>query len=148
MLKILIIISLILSTINKNIGLNVDINNEVKTKILLYQTSWDGNYNLYIEGEKLSTGEMSGRDYSFIIKMGKVVLKANSFHEPIFCEGEYKALEKNNQLEIIYAGNNPDFCKQNEANFIIKKEGNKFFIKGSDFNTDKWLLLKKTPQKS
>ena len=143
MFKILIIISLILSTLNKNIGLNAFIKNDTENKVLLNQTNWDGKYNLYIEGEKLSNGEMSGRDYTFIIKMDKAILKANSFHEPIFCEGEYKALEKNKQLEIIYAGNNPDFCKQNEANFIIKKEANNFFIKGSDFNTNKWLILKK-----
>ena len=61
-----------------------------------------------------------------------------------FCEGEYKVIEKNNQLELFYAGT-VDNCKQNEANFIIKKENNKFYIKGTDFyKENKWLLLKKT----
>lgn len=115
----------------------------VKNQFLLNQFNWNGKYKLSIKGEKLNNGEMSGRDYTFIINDDKASIVTNSYHEPVFCDGEYKVLKKNNQLLIIYAGDNPDFCNQNQANFIIKKEKNIFYIKGSDFYIEKWLLLKK-----
>lgn len=143
MFKILTIILLISAYSHDSIRV-YDIEKKFfKNQYLSNQFDWNGEYNLFIKGEKLSGGEMSGRDYTFIIKQEKVILKTNSFHEPVFCEGDYIATEKNNQLLIVYAGYNSNFCKQNEPNFTIKKEKNIFFIKGSDFNSIKWLLLKK-----
>lgn len=103
----------------------------------------DGNYNIYIETEATSTG-MASISYSFTIKDKEAILKTNTYHESIRCNGKYVIKENNNILELYY-NDTEEECKSDSPVFYIKKEGAKYYIKGvgGEATFNEWILLEK-----
>ena len=107
---------------------------------------FNGRYIVYVETEGTTTG-IASITYDFNIKSDKATLITNTYHEPIRCNGDYKLVEKDNVLQLFYNGKESN-CKSLEPAFTIKKEGEKYFIKGTGgegtYNT--WIKLKKENQ--
>lgn len=98
--------------------------------------NWEGNYFISINGEKLEDGSVSGRIWKFSIKNGLVTLVTESYHEPIFCDGNYSYEFDKDILNLYYKG--PiDNCKYQKPNFRIKRENGKFLISSPDFYDEK-----------
>ncbi|MBF8458385.1 hypothetical protein IV494_14470 [Kaistella sp. G5-32] len=104
---------------------------------------FQGQYSVKQEIEETTTGT-SFITYSFSIEKDNVLLKTNTYHEPIICNGHYKAVEHNNILELYYLGNEGN-CKSGTPNFQIKKDENKYFIKGvgGEGTINQWVVLQK-----
>lgn len=81
--------------------------------------------------------------YFFDINGNNVKLSLKTYHEPNLCEGKYFATEKGNILEIYYFDNNLN-CMSANPKFFIKKENNKFYIKGvgGEGTNTEWKILK------
>ncbi|NJM80351.1 MAG: hypothetical protein HC854_13390 [Flavobacterium sp.] len=107
--------------VKKNRLLNEEKNSQINVKYL-------GNFTITLETEATTTG-MASLTYSFLISKEEAELKIISYHESLNCDGNYNILEKNNTLELYYNGET-EYCKTKEPNFKLKKEGNKFFMKG------------------
>jgi hypothetical protein len=109
---------------------------------------YQGKFSATVETE-LTTSGMASISYSFSISNNTVRLNEASYHEPISCNGNYRAIENNNILELYYDGNE-ESCKTDSPNFRIKKEGNKFYMKGlggeGTFNT--WIAIEKNNTKN
>jgi hypothetical protein len=106
---------------------------------------WEGKYFISINGEKLEDGSVSGRIWKFSIKNGLVTLVTESYHEPIFCDGNYSYEFDKDILNLYYNGPTEN-CRSLEPSFSIKKEKGEFFISSPDFyDTDKgkWHKLTK-----
>ena len=91
-------------------------------------SEFQGEFSSTVETEETTSGT-ANITYSFVINDTIAVLTTNTYHEPIRCNGNYKIIEKNSILELYYAGNDKN-CKSENANFKIKKENNKYFVKG------------------
>lgn len=104
---------------------------------------FQGNFYVTQETEETTTGTAS-ISYSLNVGKEKAILKTNTFHEPITCNGEYKATMKNNVLELYYSGNE-NGCILNRPNFQIIKEGNNYFIKGvgGEATINEWVQIQK-----
>lgn len=104
---------------------------------------YSGSFSINVETEATTTG-MASISYNFIISRDKVVLKKNTYHESIQCEGEYKAIEKNGSLELYYFGEDEE-CFYIDPKFYIKYEKGKYFIKGvgGEGTVNEWLEMKK-----
>lgn len=104
---------------------------------------YKGVFSKTIETEATTSG-MASITYKFSILDSTVILEQESYHEPLNCLGKYRAIENDNILELYYEGDEA-YCKTEEPNFKLKKEGNKFFMKGlggeGTFNT--WIEIKK-----
>jgi len=105
---------------------------------------FQGQFSVYVETE-FTTNGMASITYYFTISKNKALLKTNSYHEPILCNGEYKTVEKGNILELYYVENEDERCKQINNSFSIKKENNKYFIKGvgGEGTFNEWIELTK-----
>ncbi len=106
-------------------------------------SKWLGYYSICVQTEATTTG-MASISYYFTITKDKINLETNTYHEPITCNGEYKAIEKNNILELYYVGEEEN-CQSIEPSFKIKKQGNKYYIKaiGGLGTSYKWIRLDK-----
>lgn len=102
-----------------------------------------GKFEANTEGELTSEG--TGRTtYYFTITTNGIVLKSEAFKGDFLCEGNYKGVEKDNILELYY-NENDDRCKQSKPNYLIKKDGEKFFIKGvgGEGTINEWIKIDK-----
>lgn len=115
----------------------------VKTSSKFISVYFIGKYNKSVETEETTTGTASVH-YYFSVSKDKVKLETTTFHEPIACNGEYTANEKGNLLELVYSGIEKN-CFSKKPNFIIKREKNKYFIKGlgGEGSNNVWLEVKK-----
>ncbi|OXB25098.1 hypothetical protein B0A80_02385 [Flavobacterium tructae] len=105
--------------------------------------NYQGNFSATVE-EELTTEGMGNSTYNFIINEDKISLKLDSFYGQSICEGDYKGTEENNVLELYYNGND-DRCIKLDPTYLIKKEGNKYFIKGvgGEGTFHEWIKLDK-----
>lgn len=105
--------------------------------------NFDGNYSVYVETEATTTG-MASITYSFKINGNEAMLETNTYHEPIRCNGKYRIKSNNDILELYY-NDEDENCKSDSPIFYIKKEGDKFFIKGvgGEATFYEWIMLKK-----
>ncbi|QYS85575.1 hypothetical protein JJC03_10165 [Flavobacterium oreochromis] len=62
-----------------------------------------------------------------------------------FCGGSYKGIEKDNKLELYYIQDKDERCVRVNSNYTIKKEGEKFYIKGigGEGTFHQWIELNK-----
>ncbi len=102
-----------------------------------------GKFNKLVETEETTSGTASIH-YYFTITKDKVKLETITYHEPIMCNGEYIANEKGNILELVYTGKEKN-CFSKKPDFLIKREKNKYYIKGlgGEGSINVWLELKK-----
>jgi hypothetical protein len=102
-----------------------------------------GDFSVSVETEETTTG-MASISYYFTIKKEGAVLETNTYHEPIRCNGKYTITSKGSLIELYYAGNEPN-CSSDGPAFEIKKEGQKYLIKGVGNEADsiEWIELKK-----
>jgi hypothetical protein len=102
-----------------------------------------GKFEANTEGEL--TNEGTGHTtYYFTIATNEIVLKSEASGGDFLCEGNYKGVEKDNILELYYSEND-DRCKQSKPNYLIKKDGEKYFIKGvgGEATFNEWVKLEK-----
>ena len=132
-------------SINKE---GISLYNSIILEYLLKRTSpikpeYQGYYSVSVETEATTTG-MASIAYYFTITKDKINLETNTSHEPITCNGEYKAIEKDNILELYYIGND-ETCKSLEPLFKIKKENNQYYILGvgGEATNGTWQLLER-----
>lgn len=116
-------------------------NNIAKKYIIPFE--WYGVYSKTIETDMTITG-MESITYNFAITKDKILLKINTYHEPISCDGEYYAIENSNILELYY-NENDALCKSEAPNFMIKKQNGKYYIKGlgGGETINEWIEVKK-----
>ncbi|MEN2400567.1 ankyrin repeat domain-containing protein [Flavobacterium sp. MC2016-06] len=102
-----------------------------------------GQFEVSTEGEL--TNEGTGHTtYYFTITTNGTVLKSKAFMGDFLCEGNYKTAEKDNILELYY-NENDDRCKKLAPTYLIKLEGDKYFIKGvgGEGTINEWIKLDK-----
>lgn len=87
-----------------------------------------GKFEAGADGEYTNDGT-GHTTYYFTITADKIDLKSSSFRGDFLCEGEYKGIENDNILELYY-DREDNRCKHLRPNYLIKKEGDDFFIKG------------------
>lgn len=131
--------------INKN-GFFEKLEDKKKTKSLddsKIDIKYHGTFSATVETESTTSG-MASISYNFSISDDYVILDEVSYHEPISCSGKYKAIEKNNILELFYNESDKK-CKTDQSNFKIKKEENKFYVKGlgGEGTFNEWIKLEK-----
>lgn len=104
---------------------------------------FSGNFEVGIESELTNDGT-GHTTYYFTITKNGIVLKSQAFMGNFLCEGNYKGVEKDNVLEIYY-NEKDDRCRQSKPNYYIKKEGEKYFIKGvgGEESINEWIKLDK-----
>ena len=116
---------------------------ESKLSSNFISANFTGKFTKYIETEETTSGTGS-ITYNFIINKDKINLTTTTYQEPIMCNGKYKGVEKSNILEIYYDGDEKK-CISKKPSFFVKKEKNKYFIKGvgGEGSIGVWLELKK-----
>lgn len=87
-----------------------------------------GTFSVGVETEATTTG-MASIEYTFTITNEFVQLETNTYHEPIRCNGTYKALEKENILELYYTGDE-EFCDTENPMFFLKEKKGKLYAQG------------------
>ncbi|RNA61969.1 hypothetical protein D1631_08490 [Chryseobacterium nematophagum] len=104
--------------------------------------SYNGFYSVSVETEATTTG-MASISYDIEIKKNNINLSSSTYHESNVCEGKYFASINNNMLEIYYFDKDMT-CISIDPKFYIKKENNKFYIKGigGEGTNNKWVLMK------
>jgi hypothetical protein len=104
---------------------------------------YQGKFSSTVDTDATTSGNAS-ITYNFTISTNKVLLETSTYHEPISCNGEYKAIEKENILELYYKGNE-NSCKSLKPSFKIKEEGEKYYIKGTggEATYNEWIFLNK-----
>ncbi|TPG41961.1 hypothetical protein [Flavobacterium pectinovorum] len=102
-----------------------------------------GQFEVSTKGELTNDGT-GQTTYYFTITTNKIVLKAEAFRGDFLCEGNYKGVEKDNILEVYY-NEKDDRCKQSKPNYLIKKDGDEYFIKGvgGEATFNEWIKLDK-----
>jgi len=102
-----------------------------------------GKFEANVDGEYTTEGR-GHTTYYFTITTNEIVLKSESFMGDYLCQGNYKGVEKEDVLELYYIEND-DRCKKSKPNFFIKKDGEKYFIKGvgGEATYNEWVKLKK-----
>jgi hypothetical protein len=96
--------------------------------VKLSEPKFQGEFSAAVETEETTSG-MANITYHFVIKNDVAVLTTSTYHEPIRCNGDYKAIANNDMLELYYSGNEEN-CKSQNANFKIKNENNTYFVQG------------------
>lgn len=118
----------------KNVETIVANENNILSTVI--SSKWIGNYQKEFI-EKFTDGTSNISTWSFLINKNNVVQKNDTYPT----ETKYKVVEKNNQLELFCTDSN---CQKTDADFIIKKENDKLYIKGKAFeNGNKWLFFEK-----
>ncbi|RMZ59596.1 hypothetical protein D1632_08165 [Chryseobacterium nematophagum] len=104
--------------------------------------SFNGSYSVSVETEATTTG-MASISYDIEIKKNNINVSLSTYHESNLCEGKYFASINDNMLEIYYFDNDLT-CISIDPKFYIKKENNKFYIKGvgGEGTNAKWILMK------
>lgn len=104
-------------------------------------STYDGIHSTSVETEATTTG-MASISYKFDIKKSNIVLTLNTYKESNLCEGKYIGIEKDNQLEIYYSGDQLN-CVNIDPKFIIKHDKNQFYIKGigGEATNNKWIMM-------
>lgn len=112
-------------------------------KIKSVSDTFKGVFKAEIEGEYTTDG-VGHTTYYFTITENDIVLKAEVLRGDFVCEGNYKGIQKNDILELYYSQTD-DRCKNLSPTYLIKKEKEKFFIKGvgGEGNINNWIELKK-----
>ncbi|MCJ7934536.1 MAG: hypothetical protein MUW56_13125 [Chryseobacterium sp.] len=112
--------------------------------VKLFDSKFQGEFSSTVETEETTSGTAS-ITYHFSIKNDVAILTTTTYHEPIRCNGNYKALENNGILELYYSGDE-ESCKSKNAKFKIKRENNKFYIQGlgGEATFNEWIELSKT----
>jgi hypothetical protein len=112
-------------------------------KILPADSKWIGKYSVYAEGDATMT-TVSSTTYTFEINPSGTNLTTTTVHDPIRCNGKYRIQEQNDQLLLFYDGDEPG-CKSDSSSFTIKKEAEKFYIKGvgGEATFNEWVLMEK-----
>lgn len=102
-----------------------------------------GEFSVYAETEATTTG-MASISYYLTINKTEAILKTNTYHEPIRCNGKYAIVDKDSLIELHYSGTESN-CSSDYPDFEIKNKGNQFFIKGvgNEANSGEWVELKK-----
>lgn len=116
---------------------------DYKTEKTANSQKYIGNFSVTIETEATTSG-IASITYTFSINGKEVLLEKTTYQEPINCIGKYTAIEKNNILELYYVGDE-ESCKTEDPNFKLKKEGNKFFMKGlgGEGTFNEWIEIEK-----
>ncbi|MCL9805311.1 hypothetical protein NAT51_07250 [Flavobacterium amniphilum] len=125
-------------------GSNLNNNTEAAAMVLVSDakqksidiSEWEGKYTISIDGDRLSDGSVSGRTWNFSITEYTIILETSSYHEPIFCEGNYIYEFKNSILDLYYIGL-VENCKSSAPNFRIKRDGDNYCISSPDFYDEK-----------
>ncbi|MCT2560903.1 hypothetical protein [Chryseobacterium herbae] len=115
---------------------------DIFENVKIISNVFDGSHSVSVETEATTTG-MASISYEFIINKNDVTLSLNSYKENNLCEGKYIGIEKNNQLEIYYLGDQLS-CVSIEPKFTIKKDKDQFYIKGigGEGTYNKWVPMK------
>ena len=102
-----------------------------------------GDFYAGVQTEATTTG-MALISYYFTIDRKGAVLKTNTYHEPIRCNGNYKGKMNNDILELYYIGSEK-YCADEFPNFKMKNESDKFFIQGlgSERTFNEWVEIEK-----
>lgn len=139
--KVLIIC--ILSLLNcKNSNADYDRKSENVTYNMVPK-EYIGRYTVYTQTEQTSTG-MASITYSIKINKSNAYLETQTYHEPIRCNGNYRVVNKKSYIALYYNGKD-SLCKSPDPDFKIKKDNDKFFIKGvgNEVASLYWKELKK-----
>jgi hypothetical protein len=105
---------------------------------------FQGEFSVNVETDETTTG-MANITYHFSILKDKVLLNKDSFHEPVSCTGTYKILQHENILDLFYVEDDDVRCKQINNAFSIKKENDKYYVKGvgGEGTINDWIELSK-----
>ncbi|MFD1605498.1 hypothetical protein ACFSJW_02770 [Flavobacterium artemisiae] len=87
-----------------------------------------GKFEAGADGEYTNDG-VGHTTYYFTITADKIDLKSIAYRGDFVCEGEYKGIENDDILELYY-DREDHRCKYLRPAYMIKKEGDDFFIKG------------------
>ncbi|MBP1165170.1 hypothetical protein JOE44_002054 [Chryseobacterium sp. PvR013] len=117
------------------------IQKEVLKNLKNHSSTYDGTHSTSVETEATTTG-MASISYEFDIKKSNIFLSLNTYKESNLCEGKYIGIEKDNQLEIYYSGDQLN-CVDIDPKFIIKKDKTQFYIKGvgGESTNNEWILM-------
>ncbi|GEM_PF-5871904 len=120
--------------------LEQNVKKEITTSI---NAKYIGTFSIDVETDETMTG-MASIDYTFSITNEFIQLETNTYHEPIQCNGTYKAVEKNHILELYYIGND-EFCDTVNPMFFLREEGGELYAKGlgSEGTYNNWIELKR-----
>lgn len=112
-------------------------------KIKPIDKKYFGSFSATVE-EELTTEGMGHTTYNFTISEDEISLKLVSYYGQSICEGNYKGIEKNNALALYY-DENDDRCLKSAPTYLIKKEGNKYLMKGlgGEGTINEWIKLDK-----
>jgi hypothetical protein len=114
--------------------------NKLKKTIQIAE-KFQGQFMIDVEGEYTSGG-IGHTTYYFTITKDEIVLKSEAFKGNFLCQGKYKGIQKNNILELYY-NENDNRCEKTIPNYLIKKYGEKYFIKGvgGEGTINKWIKI-------
>ncbi|MDH5034371.1 hypothetical protein [Chryseobacterium cucumeris] len=117
------------------------IQKEVFKNLKNNSSTYDGTHSISVETEATTTG-MASISYKFDIKKNNVILSLNTYKESNLCEGKYIGIEKDNQLEIYYSGDQLN-CVSIDPKFLIKKDKTQFYIKGigGEATNNEWIMM-------
>lgn len=104
---------------------------------------FQGEFEVSTKGELTNEGTGS-TTYHFTITTNGIVLKSEAFRGDFLCEGNYTGVENEGILELYY-NENDDRCKQSKPNYRIKKDGEKYFIRGvgGEGTYNEWVKIDK-----
>jgi hypothetical protein len=102
---------------------------------------WKGVYTIEVNGEETTAGTSNTR-WTIDIGNNAVQVRSVTFHDPILCNGAYRAVEHAGRLELYYNGDDTS-CRKASADFVMKKENGKFYAQGpfGEANVGQWLEL-------
>lgn len=87
-----------------------------------------GKYGVGVETDGINGGT-AVINYEFEIFEEYVLLRLETIHEPVICEGMYDFKMKEGVLQLFYAGSDEP-CERIKPMFEIKLEKNKLFVRG------------------
>ncbi|MCH4829348.1 MULTISPECIES: hypothetical protein [Flavobacterium] len=87
-----------------------------------------GKYGIGVETDGLNQGTAI-INYEFEIFEEFVILRLETIHEPVICDGMYDFKMKGDVLQLFYADSDEP-CTRDSPMFEIKSENNKLFVLG------------------
>lgn len=123
---------------------SVDYKNKVLTQKKISK-KFQGIFATEILGDETVNGTEI-ISYNFKVSDTEIILTTETYHSPIYCNGTYRGEEKNNTLYIYYDDENKNcFKTNNNFNFQLKREKNKYYIKGigGEATYNSWTEIKK-----
>lgn len=139
----ILIVTLLLSSCKNTQNKNAELIAEKIENTVEIPSQYYGDFYAGVQTEATTTG-MASVSYYFTIDRKGAVLKTNTYHEPIRCNGNYKGKMNNDILELYYIGSEK-YCADEFPNFKMKKESDKFFIQGlgSERTFNEWVEIEK-----